>query len=228
MTSKSVHLAETDFALTRLNERAVLLRPRQPPNNELALPRLGQLLQERTIAGLTDVIATGTELCLICDADPETILPRLTNLDLSIAADLLGGRQVHLPVCFDTDGYANDWDEVCEQTGLDRETYVDRLREADLRVAMFGFLPGFTYLVGLPTELRCRRKTNPVARVPAGSVAVGGPYAGIYSLSSPAGWQVIGRTPQPLGDPAQAPPVRLRIGDRLHFQPVSRQDFESA
>jgi len=48
-------------------------------------------------------------------------------------------------------------------------------------------------------------------------VAIGGPQAGIYPLSSPGGWRLIGRTSLRLFDPAGAPPPLLRMGDRVKF-----------
>ena len=226
MTSQSVRLGEIDFTVVRLNERSVLLRPPQQPEDSLALPLLGQRLQQLTVPGLSDVIATGSELCLVFDGDPQTLLPGVSGLDLSHTGQC-ATREVQLPVCFELED-ADDWDEVLRQTGFSRDDYVARFCAADLRVAMFGFLPGFTYLAGLPSELRCRRKVTPAARVPAGSVAVGGPYAGIYSLNSPAGWQVIGRTQATLVDLSRTPPMRLGIGDRLQILPVSQQELENA
>ena len=55
---------------------------------------------------------------------------------------------------------------------------------------------------------------------PVGSVAIGGPQAGIYPLASPGGWRLIGRTHLKLFDPSASPPPLLRMGDRVRFVPV--------
>ncbi len=54
----------------------------------------------------------------------------------------------------------------------------------------------------------------------SGSVAIGGPQAGIYPLASPGGWRLIGRTGLKLFDLNASPPPLLRMGDRLRFIPV--------
>jgi inhibitor of KinA len=92
------------------------------------------------------------------------------------------------------------------------------------RVYMVGFLPGFPYLGTLDERLCMHRKPQPV-NVPAGGVGIAGMQTGIYSLNSPGGWQIIGRTPVKLFDPAADPPVRLQAGDQVRFYPVSPEEY---
>lgn len=221
---RSVRLGEVDFHVVPLNARTTLLRPAQPLGDESALPLLGQAILGRAPVGLSDVIATTAELCLVSDDDPRTLLATLAELPLRIEEP--APRHIQLPVCFEDPDGPSDWCEVERQTGLDRERYLARLETVRVRVSMYGFLPGFVYLSGLPRELRCSRKSTPSTRVEPGSVAVGGPWIGVYGLASPAGWQVLGRTPVPLVEIARTPPLTLRIGDRLTLRAISRQRFE--
>jgi inhibitor of KinA len=62
--------------------------------------------------------------------------------------------------------------------------------------------------------------------VAAGSVAIGGSQTGIYPLASPGGWNIIGRTPLRLFDPARNPAAMLRTGDRVRFLAIDRAQFE--
>ena len=48
----------------------------------------------------------------------------------------------------------------------------------------------------------CPRLQTPRTKIPAGAVGIGGKQTGIYPLASPGGWQLIGRTPLRLFDPA--------------------------
>ena len=57
--------------------------------------------------------------------------------------------------------------------------------------------------------------------VPAGSVGIAGPQTGVYPVSSPGGWRLIGRTSVKLFDPGAAEPVLLRMGDRLRFVAIA-------
>ena len=99
---------------------------------------------------------------------------------------------------------------------------VDRLAGTELRVAFCGFAPGFAYLTGLPAEWAVPRLASPRPKVPAGSVALAGEYAGIYPTASPGGWRLVGRTdavplrrrPRP-ARPARARAPAVRLGARM-------------
>jgi len=56
--------------------------------------------------------------------------------------------------------------------------------------------------------------------VEAGSVAVGGGYAGVYPVETPGGWQVIGHTRLRLFDREVPPFAVLRPADRVQFHEV--------
>jgi inhibitor of KinA len=98
----------------------------------------------------------------------------------------------------------------------------------DYRVHMIGFLPGFPYLGGLDAALATPRRAEPRTAVPAGSVGIGGSQTGVYPLESPGGWQLIGRTAARLFAPEHDPPTLLRIGDRVRFRPVRREELDAA
>jgi inhibitor of KinA len=62
--------------------------------------------------------------------------------------------------------------------------------------------------------------------VPAGAVGIAGAQTGIYSLPTPGGWQLIGRTPLRLFDPNAASPSLLRAGQHLRFVPIGEAEFQ--
>jgi inhibitor of KinA len=48
----------------------------------------------------------------------------------------------------------------------------------------------------------------------------------VYPLATPGGWQLIGRTPLRLFRPEnEAEPALLQPGDRVRFQPISKEEF---
>lgn len=133
-------------------------------------------------------------------------------------APLVGGKLHLVPVEYG--GAAGpDLPALAALAGLDEATYIDRHAAAEYRVAFLGFQPGFPYLSGLPEALQAPRRASPRVRVAAGSVAIGGRYAGIYPACGPGGWQIIGRTAAVLFDPQRDPPALLLPGDRLRFVP---------
>ena len=85
-----------------------------------------------------------------------------------------------------------DLDEIAAATDLSRDEVIARHQAAVYEVSFLGFLPGFAYLTGLDERLIMPRRASPRARVPAGSVAIAGPYTGIYPFASPGGWLLVG------------------------------------
>ena len=73
---------------------------------------------------------------------------------------------------------------------------------ADYYVYFVGFTPGLPYMTGMPERLTIPRLDQPRIKTPPGSVSIGGIQCCIYSVESPGGFWVLGRTPLRLYDPA--------------------------
>jgi KipI family sensor histidine kinase inhibitor len=130
-------------------------------------------------------------------------------------------RLLEIPVHYGGD-YGPDLPDVARHTGFSPERVVELFSSAEYVVYFVGFSTCFPYLGGLPPELATPRLSAPRKHVPVGSVAIGGPQAGIYPLASPGGWRLIGRTDLRLFNPAGTPPPLLRMGDRVKFIEVRR------
>ena len=90
-----------------------------------------------------------------------------------------------------------------------------------------GFTPGLPYLSGLPEPLHIPRLEQPRLKTPPGSVSIGGMQCCIYSVESPGGFWVLGRTPVPLYDPSAPNPILLRAGDHVRFRRIDRAEFDA-
>lgn len=152
---------------------------------------------------------------LATDADLLTaeLRARLGDLALRPAAP---GRLVEIPVTYDGPDLAG----VAAALHLSEREVTALHAGVTYDVTFLGFLPGFAYLGGLPGALRLPRRAAPRPRVEAGSVAIGGPWTGVYPLASPGGWHLLGRTDAALFDPHAPEPTLLRAGDRVRFVPV--------
>lgn len=123
---------------------------------------------------------------------------------------------VELPVRYDGPDLA---DVAAHWRVPERE--VARIHAAtEFTVAFCGFAPGFGYLTGLPGRYTVPRRATPRTAVPAGAVALAGPYTGVYPRSSPGGWQLIGTTEAVMWDHARVPAALLTPGTRVRFVPV--------
>lgn len=127
------------------------------------------------------------------------------------AAALPDTSFVEIPTTFD----GEDLSDVAELWGVSPARVIEQLTGTELTVAFCGFAPGFAYLRGLGRAVP--RLDAPRPRVPAGSVALAGEYAGIYPSASPGGWRLVGRTAETLFDVGRQPPALLTPGTRVRL-----------
>lgn len=125
-------------------------------------------------------------------------------------------------------GYHPQWmdtAQVCKQLNIEFEPLVDLHSNSDYYLSFMGFLPGFVYLGGGSPLLDIPRKEKPMARVPAGSVAIAAGYTGIYPQQSPGGWHIIGHTQNRIFDPDQWATLPWQVGDRVSILPYIMSDL---
>jgi len=134
------------------------------------------------------------------------------------------GTEVPIPVCYGGE-LGPDLATVANHTGLSPDAVIARHSDSAYRVYCLGFSPGFPYLGGLDPALATPRLAEPRVHVPGGSVGIAGEQTGVYPSPSPGGWQLIGRTPLRLFDPAREAPALLQPGDQVRFVPISPDRF---
>lgn len=177
-----------------------------------------------SITGIVDVVAAYETVMVVLDPAEgkfEDVLNRLQAI-LPAEASETRARLIVIPACYD----GIDLPEVAARLGLGVEEVIERHVSETYRVMAIGFRPGFPYLGELAVPLRgLSRRDQPRTAVPAGSVAIVGRQTAIYPESSPGGWHLIGQTPVPLVD-LKAGWFAFRVGDRVRFRPIDRQDFE--
>jgi KipI family sensor histidine kinase inhibitor len=179
------------------------------PDNGAALRLAGLLREERS--DLLDVVIGHTTVLV-------TWAGEKPDLDDAVKRALVAeagpaGRLVEIPVVYD----GPDLDEVARLTGLSPEEVIARHTGAEHVAAFIGFQPGFAYLTGGDTLLHVPRRDVPRTSVPGGTVAIAGPYSGVYPRESPGGWRLLGSTTALMFDPAREPPALLAPGDRVRF-----------
>jgi KipI family sensor histidine kinase inhibitor len=90
---------------------------------------------------------------------------------------------------------------------------------------MLGFSPGFPYMGTVPAPIAMPRLTTPRTVVPAGSVGIAELQTGIYPITSPGGWRLIGRTPVRLYKPLSSQAFLISPGDTVQFYPIDPDEF---
>lgn len=128
-------------------------------------------------------------------------------------------KVVELPVVYGG-GDGPDLEASAARSRMTTESFAAAHRQPLYEVAMIGFAPGFPYLIGLPEQLAQPRHRTPRRSVQAGSVGIAGGQTGVYSVASPGGWQIIGRTTERLFRPEGQSPFLLAPGDLVKFVPA--------
>jgi KipI family sensor histidine kinase inhibitor len=185
---------------------------------------MDMVLASHPLDGVREVTPTYRSLLILYEplrTDPEKLATALVNLESRLSEITIPPPDtVEIPVCYGGD-YGPDIDHVAASHGLTVEAVIRLHSEAVYSIYMIGFTPGFCFLGGLPEELHTPRLETPRMRVPAGSVGIANAQTGIYPLTSPGGWQLIGRTPLRLFAPEKEHPFIYKTGDRIRFVPIS-------
>jgi inhibitor of KinA len=190
---------------------------------------LAQRVADAAIPGVVELVPTFRSLMVHYDPlrlTQQALKGRLAPMLQGLEAAEQAGRRWRIPTCYD-ESVGLDLAEVAQRTGLTVPQVVERHSATTYHVYMVGFLPGFPYLGGLPKELELPRRENPRLKVPRGSIAIAMAMTGVYTLESPGGWHILGRTPVPLWDLARDPPAPLAAGDKVMFQPIPLGTYEA-
>jgi KipI family sensor histidine kinase inhibitor len=121
---------------------------------------------------------------------------------------------VEIDVAYDGD----DLSAVAAACGISVDDVVRLHTAPQYRVAFCGFVPGFSYLVGLDPRLHLARRATPRTRVPAGSVAVASEFTAVYPTASPGGWHLLGHTDAVMWDDKRDVPALLPPGSAVRFR----------
>ncbi|HEX7085122.1 MAG TPA: 5-oxoprolinase subunit PxpB [Vicinamibacterales bacterium] len=217
--------------LSRLGELGwlVAFEPRLDPAVNAHVLALAARLRDAAIPGVRDIVPAVASLAVHVERHEDAVRAGETIAQLLAESaepppDAAAGRLIELPVRYGgADG--PDLADVAAECGLEPRDVVRRHVEAEYRVFMLGFLPGFPYLGVVNPAIQVSRRAEPRARVPAGAVGLAGPMTGVYPVEGPGGWRIIGRTPVRLFEPDAPRPALLQPGDRVRFVPV---DIEPA
>jgi inhibitor of KinA len=147
----------------------------------------------------------------------EVVRTLVSEIEASIDAEAGPmGSVVEIQVVF----HGPDLDDVATFAALPKTDVIDIFLARNYRVYMLGFLPGFTYMAEVDERIAIPRKTSPRIVVPKGSIGIAGKQTGVYSLPSPGGWQLIGRTGVEMFSHDADPPTLVQPGDEVRFVAV--------
>ena len=191
---------------------------------------LSKVLEQDLPQGFMEAIPAYRSLLVVFDPRKTTsALIRAwieSHLSCEVAQVITEPKIMDVPVVYGGE-FGPDLEWVAHFHGTTEAEVIRLHTSISYRVYMIGFMPGFAYMGELPEALNTPRKETPRVRVPRGSVAIAQRQTGIYPSESPGGWQIVGRTPLRLFDPASEPPTPIQAGDRVRFIPIRQEEVES-
>ena len=177
---------------------------------------------------IVDLVPSYASLLVIFDldrSDPYAIRQglrlALANLD---ATDAAAGDLVTLPVYSSLES-GPDLEVIAERGNISVEDVIDIHQQQEYRVYAIGFAPGFAYLGEVDERIAAPRLATPRQKVPRGAVAIADRQTAVYPAVSPGGWNLIGRCPTRMFDPASDPSMPVKVGDRIRFSAIDRERY---
>lgn len=225
MELKSLLLNGISWKSRKLGEKSLLLEPEIFENRLETIHILSNQIERANIMGVVDVIPAYQSLGIIFDdriEHHEVLIEQLANLD-EIILENQTFSIFEVPVCYDL---GLDWERVLRYSGFQKAEFIQKHSTPTYTVAMMGFLPGFVFLDGLDSTLFVPRMESPRTNIPKGAIGIGGNQTGLYSLESPGGWNIIGRTARSFFDHNKIPPTHLKSGDKIRFISISKEEFD--
>jgi len=214
-----------------MGDRGLLLEFGDEISREISekVRRMALAIQTEAIEGIVETVPTYRSLLIVYNP---TILPierlktRLVRIEEGLQqTPLPEPRSTRIPVVYGG-VYGPDLEEVARYHQISPEEVIRLHCSKPYLIYMIGFMPGFPYMGELPEALVTPRLKTPRLSVPKGSVAIAQRQTGIYSIRSPGGWQVLGRTPVELFDPEEDPPALLQMGDFVQFYQINEKEFK--
>ncbi len=191
---------------------------------------LEYLIQQKRLGGVTETVPSYRSLLVYYDplaVGWDELTKSLHALWREARPEILPpARTVEVPCCYGGDlGF--ELAAAAEKIGLPADEVARLHASADYYVYFVGFTPGLPYMTGMPERLHIPRLVQPRTKTPPGSVSIGGIQCCIYSVESPGGFWVLGRTPLSLYDHAAADPILLRAGDHVRFRMIDRVEYDA-
>ena len=201
-------------------------------NNQVAAMRtvIEAAIDEGKLKGIVELVPTYGSLLVVydqLDVGYAGLIEQLKILAEGLEGVEISDREVvEIPVVYGGE-YGPDLGIVAQLNSLSEDEVIKRHSEAEYPIYMLGFVAGFPYLGGMDKSIAAPRKQTPRLKIPAGSVGIAGQQTGIYSVESPGGWQIIGRTPLKLYDADREKPILLRAGQSIRFKPITEAEYEA-
>lgn len=189
-----------------------------------------QMVQERYQGKIYEVVPSYTTLLI--EYHPLKVdVQELTQwcqrqADKFANSDILSSKSktVTFPVYYHPE-VAPDLQNLAAEKQLSVEQVIQLHSQKEYTVCAVGFAPGFAFLGTVDPQIATPRHAEPRLKVAKGSVGVADQQTAIYPQETPGGWNIIGNCPIELFNINSEPMMPFEVGDKVRFEPISRDKF---
>lgn len=185
------------------------------------------ILGRTPLEGVIEVVPAYRSILIIYDplkTSMERLQKEILNIEGKIEEVVVASpATIEIPVLYGGE-YGPELDAVAQHNSLTPEEVIEIHSSETYLVYTLG-PSGFPMLGGLSKRLFTPRLKTPRTLVPAGSVGIANDQTGVYTVDSPGGWQLIGRTPIKLFDPNKEDPFLIKMGSLIKFKKMTAAEY---
>jgi len=193
------------------------------------------LLEQSMSDAIQDMIPSYASLLIIFDSKKtnhftlrrmidETYRSTIDDCSPPLKAADEAENLIEVPVYYSEES-GPDLIDLATKANLTLEQVVEIHQAQEYRVYAIGFAPGFAYLGEVDPRIATKRLHTPRLKVPKGAVAIADQQTAVYPSVSPGGWNIIGLSPMELFKPETKSPVPFKVGGRVRFRSIDRDEF---
>jgi inhibitor of KinA len=187
------------------------------------------LIKHHQIPGVKQLLPAFNNLTVCYDPiiiEFDKLVERLRYLEGNVSEYVdFNSKTIHIPTAFGGE-YGPDLKEISMKAGLSTEEVIKILHSKPYFVYMIGFIAGYPYCGDIDQRLALPRRSNPRLKVEKGTIQIVNNLTGIFTMTAPSGWHMVGWTPTEMFNPYREPPSMLRAGDYVQYVPISAKEAE--
>ncbi|MDT8862423.1 5-oxoprolinase subunit PxpB [Alkalihalobacillus sp. MEB130] len=226
MESQTVNIAPSYLMM---GDKAVVIQFEQIVSIETnkKVQIISRLIEEQNIIGITQLIPAFNNLTVCYDPiliGQGELLQELKKIEGQVSIDFqLNNKTLYVPVAFGGE-YGPDLEEIANHAGLSQKEIISILQNTPYYVYMIGFIAGYPYSGDIDKRLSIPRRSNPRMKVEKGTVQIVNNLTGIFTMTAPSGWHLVGWTPMDIFDPHLEQISRLNAGDSIQYVEISKDE----
>ena len=184
-------------------------------------------LKEKNLKGITNLSPSYNKLIISFDLNQTNyneLKHKILDLNLNTKTKNLK-KKIDVPICCD-DEFSLDIERIENKFKKSKSEIINLFLENNYFCYMTGFIAGMPFLGDIDKKIQLNRLETPRVKVPKGSIGLTEQFCNIYTFESPGGWNIIGKTPINIFNPANKnKPNLIEPGDEVKFYEIKKKEY---